>query len=141
MLLALRQDDAMVGSDETISQEGAANDHFRGAGTFSKILGKYVRDENEFSLMDGLKKMTINSAKFLEAFTPAMAIRGRLKEETIADITIFDYKTILDQSTAEKPATQSIGIHYVLVSGQLGVDENGLVSSMHGGKPIRSEFN
>lgn len=140
MIQALSESYAMVGSDGNIEKESSANNHFRGAGTFSRILGKYVRDEDVFSLMDGIGKMTINSAKHLESISPAMAVRGRIQEGCIADITIFDYRTILDQSTPEKPATESIGIHYVIVSGQIGLDENGLVKEVRAGQPIRSEF-
>lgn len=140
IIQALSKDDAMVGSDECVVAEVADDSHPRGSGTFSKILGRYVRDEDYFSLMDGLKKMTINSAKHLEGISEDMALRGRLKEGMIADITVFDYRTIMDQSTVENPATPSIGIHYVIVSGEIGLNEDGLVTSVRAGKPIKSNF-
>jgi N-acyl-D-aspartate/D-glutamate deacylase len=140
MIQALSEPYAMVGSDGNIEREDAANNHFRGAGTFSRVLGKYVRANNAFSLMDGVRKMTINGARHLEPISEAMAKRGRLQIGCIADITIFDYRTILDQSTPEKPATPSIGIHYVLVSGQVSLDEQGVVTSQHAGQPIKSSF-
>ena len=140
MLDALSQPYAQVGSDGNIEREDMANNHFRGAGTFSRILGKYVRDENVFSLMEGLRKMTINSARHLESVSEDMALRGRLQEGMIADITVFDYKTILDQSTPEKPATESIGIEYVLVSGQVGLRAGVLDTSVKAGVGIKSDF-
>jgi cytosine/adenosine deaminase-related metal-dependent hydrolase len=140
MVQALSEPYAMVGSDGNIEREDAANNHFRGAGTFSRVLGKYVRDANAFSLMDGLRKMTINGAKHLEPISKDMALRGRLQEGCIADITIFDYRTVLDQSTPEKPATPSAGIHYVIVAGQVGLNEQGVITSQHAGRPIKSSF-
>lgn len=140
MLAALSEPYAMVGSDGCIEEESGGNDHFRGAGTFSRILGKYVRDENAFSLMDGVKKMTYNSAKHFEDFSEAMALRGRLEEGCIADITIFDYKSIIDMSTPQAPATPSEGIYYVLVNGEIGVSEGELVKSVRAGQPIASDY-
>ncbi len=141
MLDALSQDYAMVGSDGNIEHETEANNHFRGAGTFSRILGKYVRDENVFSLMDGLSKMTIVSAKHLESVSEAMALRGgRLQEGCIADITVFDYRTVIDQSTAEKPATESQGIVHVLVNGEIGLMDGEFIKSVRAGQPIMSDF-
>lgn len=140
MLAALSEPYAQVGSDGNIEREDMANNHFRGAGTFSRILGKYVREENVFSLMEGLSKMTINSARHLESVSNDMALRGRLQEGMIADITVFDYKTILDQSTPEKPATESIGIEYVLVSGRVGLREGVLDTSVKAGVGIKSDY-
>lgn len=140
MIQALSEPYAMVGSDGNIDEENSAKNHYRGAGTFSRVLGKYVREENSFSLMEGLRKMTINSAKHLEEISEDMAKRGRLEEGCIADITIFDYKTIADKSTAEAPATTSTGIHYVLVSGTISLDETGLIKSVRAGQAIKSDF-
>lgn len=141
MLMALSEPYAMVGSDGNIDREDAANNHFRGAGTFSRILGKYVREEDVFSLMEGLRKMTINSARQLEPITQDMALRGRLLEGMIGDITVFDYKSILDQSTAEVPATPSKGIAYVLVNGQIGLRDYTLDTSVRAGSSIRTYLN
>lgn len=140
MLAALSEDYAQVGSDGNIQSESEANNHFRGAGTFSRILGKYCRDEDVFSLMEGLSKMTINGAKHLESVSQDMAHRGRLQEGMIADITVFDYKTVLDQSTPEKPATESIGIKYVIVNGEVGLRDGVLDRSVKAGVGIKSDF-
>ncbi len=140
MLAALSEDYAQVGSDGNIESESEANNHFRGAGTFSRILGKYCRDEDVFSLMEGLSKMTINGARHLESVSQDMAHRGRLQEGMIADITVFDYKTVLDQSTPEKPATASIGIEYVLVNGEVGLRDGVLDTRVKAGVGIKSDF-
>jgi len=140
MLQALSEPYAQVGSDSTINREDSPESHFRGAGSFSRILGKYVRDEDVFSLMDGIRKMTINGAKYLEDISEDMALRGRLQVGCYADITIFDYRTILDQSTAEVPATTSKGIEYVIVAGQIGLSEGELLTNVHAGQSIKSDY-
>jgi N-acyl-D-aspartate/D-glutamate deacylase len=69
-----------------------------------------------------------------------MAHRGRLQEGMIADITVFDYKTVLDQSTPEKPATESIGIKHVIVNGEVGLRDGVLDRSVKAGVGIKSDF-
>lgn len=140
IIQSLSEPDAMVGSDETISSETSIDSHPRGAGTFSKILGRYVRDENHFSLMDGIRKMTINSVYHLEHISNDMALRGRLQEGKIADITLFDYRMIIDQALPSDPAIPSTGVEYVLVSGKVAVEEGQLNTSVKNGQPIKSDF-
>lgn len=140
MIQALSASYSMVGSDGNIQYENKSNNHFRGAGTFSRILGKYVREEDKFSLMDGVSKMTINSIKHLEDISVDMASRGRLQEGFIADITIFDYRTVIDKSTPEKPATQSEGIEYVIVNGHIGVSQGKFIKSVRAGQAIKNKY-
>jgi N-acyl-D-aspartate/D-glutamate deacylase len=77
------------------------------------------------SLDAALAKMTILPAKRLEASAPVMKKKGRLQRGAHADITIFDPDTILDTSTLDNPASESAGISYVLVMGQLVLDPSG----------------
>ncbi|MGM0380278.1 MAG: amidohydrolase family protein [Bacillota bacterium] len=135
--LALKDSLSTIGSDATINNE---NNHHRGAGTFSRLIGRYIRDEDVLSFMDGLKKITILNAKHLEDVAPALAKRGRLQENMIADITIFDYENIIDKSSAKNPATESKGIDYVLVSGKIVKDLDGVNMDMKVGKPIKGIF-
>lgn len=90
--------------------------------------------------MEGFRKMTINSAKHLEAISQDMALRGRIQEGCIADITVFDYRTILDQSTPEDPSQESIGIEYVIVGGTVGLRGGELLTNVHAGQPIMSDY-
>src|SRR5213079_699475 len=64
--------------------------HPRTTGTFSKVLGRYVREAHSLSLMDAIRKMTLMPAQRLEARVPAMRQKGRLRVGADADITIFD---------------------------------------------------
>jgi N-acyl-D-aspartate/D-glutamate deacylase len=138
VIAALKEDYCMIGSDDAVYTEGGANSHPRASGTFSRVIGRYSRDLDAFSLMDALQKLTINSAKHLEEVAPAMKSRGRLREGYVADITLFDYFKINDRSTAAAPAVTSSGIPYVIISGQTVLDKKGLHASARSGKPIKS---
>jgi cytosine/adenosine deaminase-related metal-dependent hydrolase len=124
----------MIASDGFI-EEGRG--HPRTSGTYSKVLGKYVREEKALSLMDALRKMTLAPAQRLEARVPAMAAKGRLKEGADADITIFDPATVIDKSTYEDATLPAAGIPYVIVNGQVVVDV-GKVTEARPGRAIRA---
>ena len=135
--LTLKDPLSTIGSDATINNE---NNHHRGAGTFSRLIGKYIRDEDVLSFMDGMKKITILNAKHLQDVAPGLKVRGRLQKGMIADLTIFDYDKIIDKSTGKNPATESTGIDYVLVSGKIVKDLDGVNMDMKVGKPIKGIF-
>nr|WP_309100923.1 amidohydrolase family protein [Fredinandcohnia onubensis] len=137
LIQALQVDHSMIGSDATMDSEF---NHPRGAGTFSRFIGYYIRDLDILPLMEGMKKITIHSARQLEEVAPAMGTRGRLHVGATADITIFDYHEIIDTSTAEKPAALSKGIDYVIVSGKIAKDENGVQTQVKNGQPIMGVF-
>jgi dihydroorotase len=98
--------------------------HPRGTGSYSRVLGKYVREEKALALMDALRKMTIMPARRLERVAPMMKKKGRLAVGADADITVFDPATVIDRATYEAPAEHSTGIVHVLVNG-VSVVENG----------------
>ncbi len=76
----------MIASDGFDGQGG----HPRSAGTFSRVLAKYVREEKSLSLMDAIRKMTLMPAQRLEARVPSMRNKGRIKIGADADLTLFD---------------------------------------------------
>ncbi|RFB18752.1 hypothetical protein DZB84_00420 [Bacillus sp. HNG] len=137
LIQALQVDHSMIGSDAIMDNEF---NHPRGAGTFSRFIGRYIRDLDVVPLMEGMKKITIHSARQLEDIAPAMATRGRLHEGATADITVFDYHKITDTATAEKPASLSKGIEYVIVSGQIAKDDTGVLTNVKNGQPIIGVF-
>ncbi len=124
----------MIASDGGI---GGGRGHPRGSGTFSRVLGKYVREEGVLTLMDALRRMTIEPARRLETYVPSMKQKGRLQIGADADITVFNPDTVIDQSTYENAALPPDGIPYVMVGGTLVVDEGKLVPGVRPGKPIR----
>jgi N-acyl-D-aspartate/D-glutamate deacylase len=125
---------AMIASDGFIEN---GRGHPRTSGTFAKVLGTYVRDENVVSLMDALRRMTLEPARRLERRTPAMASKGRLRVGADADLTVFDPTTVIDRSTYEDATIASAGIPYVIVGGQVVVDA-GQVTAARPGRAVRT---
>jgi N-acyl-D-aspartate/D-glutamate deacylase len=125
---------SMIASDGFIEH---GRGHPRTSGTFSKVLGRYVREEHALSLMDALRKMTLAPAQRLEARVPAMAAKGRVRIGADADLTIFDPATVIDRSTYEDATIPAAGVPYVVVMGQVVVD-SGRVTKARPGRGIRA---
>ena len=91
--------------------------HPRGWGTYPRILGHYVRDLHLMPLELAIHKMT-----GLPASNVGLKQRGLIREGYFADITIFDPKTVIDRATFEEPNQYPVGINFVIVNGQIEVD-------------------
>ena len=132
---ALRNPLMMIASDGRILN---GKGHPRSSGTYAKVLGQYVREENIINLMEALRRMTIEPARRLESFVPAMRNKGRLRIGADADITIFNAGTVIDQSTYIDPLQPSLGIEFVLVNGGIVLDNGVLDPTTRTGVAIRS---
>ena len=108
----------MFASDASIRIYGAGNPHPRGYGTNARVLSKYVRDEKIISLEEAVRRMTSLPAQKFQ-----LKNRGILREGFAADIVVFDEQKVQDLSTYDKPHQYSTGFKYVVVNGQLTVDE------------------
>jgi dihydroorotase len=114
--------------------------HPRTAGTFSRVLGKYVREEKVLELSSAIEKMTLLPAKRLEGVSPMMQFKGRMQVGSDADITIFNPTTVIDKATFEKGLAFSEGIEYVLVNGVLVLKEGKIVDKTFAGQPIYGKY-
>jgi dihydroorotase len=112
--------------------------HPRTTGTFSRVLGRYVREAHSLSLMEAIKKMTIMPAQRLEARVPAMQRKGRLTVGADADITIFDAERVVDRSTYREPSLPPVGIQHVIVNGVSVVANGRAVEGVAPGKEVRA---
>lgn len=121
---ALRHPTVSVASDGYIG-EGPVS-HPRGAGTFSRVLGRYVRERKVLSLEAAVKKMTLLPVQRLEPGAPALKKKGRLSPGMDADITVFDPATVLDRATFQNAKQYSRGIAHVLVGGEVVVRDGKL---------------
>jgi N-acyl-D-amino-acid deacylase len=123
----------MFASDASIRIYKQGNPHPRGYGTNARVLSKYVREEKVISLEEAIRRMTsLPASKFkLEG-------RGLLVEGYAADIVVFDEQQVKDLSTFEKPHQYSTGFKYVVVNGELTVNE-GVHTGVRAGISIRKQ--
>ena len=104
------------GSDAgSIAPEGdflKYNPHPRAYGNFSRLLGKYVREEKVIPLEEAIYKLTSLTADKLK-----IKKRGLLKEGYYGDVVLFDPNTISDHATFDDPHQLATGMHHVFVNG------------------------
>jgi len=112
--------------------------HPRGQGTYSRVLGHYVREEKVLELMTALRKMTLMPAQRLEKRAPVFQNKGRIRVGADADITVFDPNTILDKATFEEPLQFSAGISWVFVNGVAVIKEGKTVEGVFPGRGERA---
>jgi len=133
----LRRESTMIASDGMPYAPGA---HPRSAGTFSRVLGKYVREDNILSLSEAINKMTLMPAQRLEAFVPAAQHKGRIQVGADADITIFDPEKVIDRASFEDGLQFSEGIQHVLVNGVLVFNHGETVADVSPGQALMGRF-
>jgi len=104
--------------------------HPRAYGTFTRILGKYVREQQATTLEEAVRKMSSAVATRLH-----IKNRGLLKEGFFADIVVFDPNTVSDHATYDNPHQLSTGVHYVFVNGVPVVSEGEHTYQMPG-RPV-----
>jgi dihydroorotase-like cyclic amidohydrolase len=114
--------------------------HPRTAGTFSRVLGKYVREDKVIDLNTAIEKMTLLPAKRLEGIAPMMRFKGRIQIGADADITIFNPNTIIDKATFEKGLEFSAGIEYVMVNGIFVLKNGKTVTNIFPGQAVYGKF-
>ncbi|MGC2466646.1 MAG: amidohydrolase family protein, partial [Candidatus Acidiferrum sp.] len=112
--------------------------HPRGQGTFSRVLGHYVREEKALDLMTALRKMTLMPAQRLEKRAPVFRNKGRIRVGADADIAVFDPERIIDKATYENPLQYSEGIQFVLVHGVVVLKDGQLVEGTFPGRAARA---
>jgi dihydroorotase len=125
----------MIASDGIITN---GKGHPRGAGTFARVLGRFVRENGDLALMDAVRKMSLWPAQRLESYVPAMKNKGRLRIGADADLVLFDPARVADRATFREPALQPAGIEYVLVGGVPVVEAGKLREGVRPGRAIRA---
>ena len=101
----------MVSSDGGVG--GLGGRHPRAAGTFPRVLGRYVREGKWMSLEAAIHKMTE-----LPAARLSLNDRGSLRKGMKADLVVFDAEKVLDRSTMLEPQLEPEGVVHVFVNGQ-----------------------
>ena len=121
----------MVGTDAGITATSGpfhrGKPHPRHYGTYPKVLGRYVREEKVLTWEQAVRKMTsFPSQRF------GILDRGLLRPGMCADITIFNPKTVIDKATYKDPHQRPEGIPYVIVNGEITVDDSEPTSILSG---------
>jgi len=133
--LALANPMISIGTDSGARAEDGpfaeSKSHPRAWGSFTRVLGKYVRDEKLITLEEAIRRFTSRPAARV-----GLADRGILRTGMKADITIFNPATVRDVSTFEDPNHYSQGIEHVLVNGK-AVVSGGKITAERPGQPIR----
>ena len=106
--------------------------HPRVYGSFPRLLGRYVRDQGVLQLEEAVRKMTSASAERLR-----LKSKGIIAENYDADITLFNLETVIDHATYENPRQFPSGIEWVLVNGEVVV-QNGKHTGARPGRTIRT---
>ncbi len=118
--------------------EELPNSHPRGAGSCARTLR--MGREHKIPLMQSIAQLSYNSALPLSKMgLKAMQERGRMQKGMVADITIFDPKTVTDKATYVKGTLPSEGIPYVVVNGTVVVEDSKVLKDVNPGQPIRFE--
>jgi N-acyl-D-amino-acid deacylase len=110
---------------------GLRGSHPRGAGSYPRILGRYVREQRVLSLEEAVRK-----ASALPASRFGFTDRGVLAPGKKADLVLFDPKTIHDTATTKDPQSKPTGLTDVLVNG-VPVLRNGQFIGAHPGRVLR----
>jgi N-acyl-D-amino-acid deacylase len=135
MLAALKSPFVSICTDNgaraTDGPLAGSKSHPRGWGTYPRILGRYVRDQHLMPLEFAIHKMT-----GLPAGNLGLKSRGLIREGYFADLTIFDPKTVIDRATFAEPNQYPVGINFVIVNGEIEVD-NGQRTAALAGRVLR----
>ena len=120
----------MIASDGRLSRPGDGHPHPRAYGTFPRVLGEYVRQQQLMPLELAIHKMTQMPAARLR-----LGDRGVLREGAVADVVVFDAMTVKDQATFTEPHQYPVGIETVVVNGTVAV-AGGKATGVRAGRVI-----
>jgi len=135
MIMGLRSPLGIVSSDGGGLVDGRG--HPRSVGTFSRFLGRFVRELEVVDWMEGVRKITLLPAQRLEQAIPSMSRKGRLQIDMDADVTVFDPATVRERATYADPAQMSEGISHVIVNGVLVLVDGKIVEGAEPGEWLR----
>jgi N-acyl-D-aspartate/D-glutamate deacylase len=127
--LAIGNPLVMIASDGILEN---GKGHPRAAGCFTRVLGRYVREQHALTLMEALRKMTLAPAGRLGIHS-----KGRIAVGADADLAVFDAARVIDRATFENPAQYAAGMVYVLVNGVPVVRDSSLVEGVAPGRGLR----
>lgn len=123
--------DTDSGARATDGPLSESKSHPRAWGTFTRVLGKYVREDGVLTLEEAVRKMTSQAA-----IRVGLTDRGLLRAGMAADLVVFDAATVKDLATFAQPNQYSAGVKHVFVNGK-AVVENGAITAARPGQALR----
>lgn len=120
-----------IASDGRLTEPGIGHPHPRWYGTFPRVLGRYVRERGVLTLEDAVRKMTS-----LPAGRMGLSQRGEVREGWYADLVVFDPETVIDRATFTEPHQYPLGIPWVIVNGEIAV-EDAVFRDVRSGRVLR----
>lgn len=121
----------MIASDAGIAKFGSGMPHPRAYGTNARVLGRYVNELKVIRMEEAIRRMTSLPAQKFN-----LRDRGLIREGMAADILVFDEKTVGDAATFTNPHTYSKGFKYVIVNGEITID-NGKHNGIKNGTVLK----
>jgi N-acyl-D-aspartate/D-glutamate deacylase len=109
------------------------------AGTYSRVLGLYVRERGVLTLSDALARMSLYPAQWMEQASPAFRSKGRLQQGADADLVVFDPETIAANAVYGDPYRQPTGLPHVIVGGRQVVANGVRIEGRYPGKKMLGE--
>jgi N-acyl-D-amino-acid deacylase len=106
--------------------------HPRGAGSFPRVLGRYVRERKVLTLPQAIRKMSSQPAARIR-----LADRGKLAAGMAADVVVFDPATVMDKATFDAPFQYPVGIDVVIVNGAVAL-RDGQRSATGSGRGVKA---
>lgn len=106
------------------------------AGTFSRLLGVYVREKQILTLPEAIKKTSYLQAKWLEQASPVFKKKGRIQVGADADLVLFDPDTISANAIYGKPYEKPTGIEHVFVAGRWIVKNSERIEGRYPGRKL-----
>lgn len=132
----MREEDVqefMVHEHVMVGSDGPTGGHPRGAGTYPRFWGHYGRELGMFDHKESVRKTSTMAA---EQFRLLEQRRGRIAPGWFADVTVLNPDTVIDRATFESPTLTPLGIPYVIVNGQLAIN-NGSYTGVRAGRVLR----
>lgn len=114
-----------------------ASSHPRSSGTFTRFIRHWWRERQAVGLMEALRKCTLIPAQVLEASTPQMRRKGRLRNGCDADIVAFDPDTLTDRAEFKAMNRAAEGMRHVFVHGSAVITDGRLDLAARCGRPVR----
>lgn len=114
--------------------------HPRTAGTFTRVLGNFVRERHLLSWMEAIRRSSLLPAQLLESAAPAMKRKGRIQPGADADIIVFDPATVGAAATYRHPAIPATGMKAVIVGGRILIAGGRLDARARPGQAVRGRI-